>query len=180
MELTEHDLQTIRRALEGDQEAFAALVDRFARLVYAQSFSLLHDRQEAEDVVQDCFLRAYQFRVRLADATRFPQWLLAIARNLARDRLRRPDRWRRDTADTATETVADEQRSPLGVLETLDDLARLDGLVQALPERWREVLLLRYVSGLNCRAIQERLGLSDGALRGVLNRALLTLRRSLR
>lgn len=180
MELSENDLQTIRQALEGDQEAFAALVTRFARLVYAQSFSLLHDRQEAEDVVQECFLKAYQFRIRLSEPARFPQWLLAIARNLARDRFRRADWRRHPDAGAVAEQLPDERRSPLRVLETLDDLAQMSNLVQALPARWREALVLRYVSGLDHRTIQERLGLSDGALRGVLNRALLTLRRSMR
>jgi len=180
MELTEQDLETIRRAMGGDQAAFEALVNRFARLVYAQSFSLLHDHGDAQDVVQEAFLKAYRFRVRLAQAERFPQWLLAIARNLARDRLRRHDvrHWPDSEADLAT--VADDRRSPLGVLQVLDDLARLQGLVADLPERSRQALVLRYVSGLGHREIQSRLGLSSGALRGVLGRGLSALRRRMR
>jgi RNA polymerase sigma-70 factor (ECF subfamily) len=165
--------------MAGDQAAFEALVGRFARLVYAQSFSLLHDREEAEDVVQECFAKAYRFRVRLAQAERFPQWLLAIARNLARDRLRRRDWWKRPPADPQSDGVPDDRRSPLSAVQTLDDLALLRGLVAALPERSREALALRYVVGLGHREIQARLGLTDGALRGLLSRALGALRRKM-
>jgi RNA polymerase sigma-70 factor (ECF subfamily) len=180
MELSEQDLATVRRALGGDQAAFEVLVGRFARLVYAQSFSLLHDHGEAEDVVQECFLRAYRFRVRLAAPERFPQWLLAIARNLARDRLRRHD-WRRGPdSERELATVPDERRSPLGVLQVLDDLTRLEGLVADLPERARQALVLRYVEGLGHREIQSRLGLGPGALRGILGRGLVALRRRMR
>jgi RNA polymerase sigma-70 factor (ECF subfamily) len=179
MQLSENDLETIRQAMAGDQAAFESLVGRFARLVYAQSFSLLHDREEAEDVVQECFVKAYRFRVRLAHAERFPQWLLAIARNLARDRLRRRDWWTRPPAETPVDVVPDDRSSPLNALETLDDLALLRGLVEALPERSREALALRYVAGLGHREIRARLGLSDGALRGLLGRALGTLRRKM-
>jgi RNA polymerase sigma-70 factor (ECF subfamily) len=178
MQLSENDLETIRRAMAGDPVAFESLVGRFARLVYAQSFSLLHDREEAEDVVQECFVKAYRFRVRLAHAERFPQWLLAIARNLARDRLRRRDGWTtRPPPNAEADVVPDDRRSPLSVLQTLDDLALLRDLVAALPGRSREALALRYISGLGHREIRARLGLSDGALRGVLSRALGTLRR---
>ena len=179
MKLTELDLETIRRALQGEPQAFESLVQRFARLVYAQSFSLLHDRQEAEDVVQECFLRAFQFRVRLAQPERFPQWLLAIARNLARDRLRRPDWRNRAAPETAAELVPDERRSPLGIVQTLDDLARLRALLELLPQRSRQALSLRYADDLGYRDIRARLGLSDGALRGVLGRALAALRRQI-
>jgi RNA polymerase sigma-70 factor (ECF subfamily) len=181
MELSEHDLETIRKAMGGDQAAFELLVDRFARLVYAQSFSLLHDHGEAQDVVQECFLKAYRFRVRLAQVERFPQWLLAIARNLARDRLRRRDRTDgRGRPEPDLGNLPDERRSPLGILQVLDDLAQLQSLLGALPQRSRQALVLRYVAGLGHRDIQSRLGLSAGALRGVLGRGLLTLRRRMR
>lgn len=177
MQLSESDLDAVRRAMAGDPAAFEALVGRFARLVYAQSFSLLHDREEAEDVVQECFIKAYRFRVRLAHAELFPQWLLAIARNLARDRLRRRAGRPRPPAEPQADMVPDDRRSPLGVLQTLDDLAQLRALVEALPERSREALALRYIAGLGHPEIRARLGLSDGALRGLLGRALGTLRR---
>lgn len=180
MELTAQDLDTIRRAMAGDPAAFEVLVGRFARLIYAQSFSLLHDHGDAQDVVQEAFLKAYRFRVRLSQAERFPQWLLAIARNLARDRLRQRDVRQRPDPDANLAAVPDGRRSPLGVLQVLDDLARLEGLVADLPERSRQALALRYVSGLGYREIQVRLGLSSGALRGILGRGLSRLRRQMR
>ena len=88
MTLSEHEQQMVRQAMAGDERAFAFLVGQFSRLVYAHAYTLLGDRQEAEDVTQECFLRAFRFRVRLEDPAKFPYWLLAIARNLARDRYR--------------------------------------------------------------------------------------------
>ncbi|MCK5802674.1 MAG: sigma-70 family RNA polymerase sigma factor [Lentisphaeria bacterium] len=179
MKLDKREIRDVRHAMEGDQDAFERLVRRFARLVFAQSFTILHDREEAEDVVQDCFVKAYRFRVSLADPQRFPQWLLSIARNLARDRLRRrkPD-WHDDGG--TPELADDRQAAPGTALDLATDLTQLRSAVAQLPEHYREVVTLRYIRGLDHRTMRRQLQLTDGALRGLLGRALVLLRKTLR
>jgi RNA polymerase sigma-70 factor (ECF subfamily) len=177
--LSEHEVQKVNEAMAGSEEAFAFLVKQFSRLVYAQAFALLGDSQEAEDVTQECFLRAFRFRVGLQDPAKFPQWLLTIARNLARDHFRR--RHATQSLDEPSQAeLPDEQASPpLRAIDRQERCTEVTTALAELPPRYRNALTLRYLCGLDYRTICQRLGLTDGALRGVLGRALARLRKAL-
>ena len=177
MQLTQQEKANVVRAMAGDQQAFEALIARFARIVYAQSFAIVHDREEAEDLVQETFVKAYTYRVSLADPERFPQWLLAIARNLARDRLRRRRPVHHDDGETLRQTADDSVRSPLRAMVVVDDLARLEALMSCLPQHYQDALRWRYVDGLDHDTLRQRLGVTEGSLRGILCRGLSRLRR---
>ena len=176
MKLSEHELEMVGRAMDGDDEAFAFLVRQFSRLVYAQTYALLGDRQDAEDVTQECFLRAFRFRVRLQNPAKFPHWLLTIARNVARDHYRkRPPA--EPLEDPILSRLADESSPlPVHMVAERERASELDAALGELPGRYRDAVALRYLRGLDYRSICGRLGLSDGALRGVLGRALARLR----
>jgi RNA polymerase sigma-70 factor (ECF subfamily) len=173
--LSEHELQKVTEAMAGSEEAFAFLVRQFSRLVYAQAFALLGDSEEAEDVTQECFLRAFRFRVGLSDPAKFPQWLLAIARNLARDHYRKR-RATQSLDESETELPDEETPLPLRAIASRERCEEVSTALAELPERYRDALTLRYFRGLDYRTICRRLGLTDGALRGVLGRALSRLR----
>jgi len=172
--------QVVARALDGDRTAFTSLIRKYARLVYGQVYLILRDREETEDIVQETFIRAFQFRVRLRNPRRFSSWLLSIARNLARDVLRR-----RRTANAVP--VPDDALlsdvtipGPRQLLESADRRQRVKDALAGLPNRYRTALTLRYVRGLGHQAIEQRMGISNGALRGILNRGLERLRTLLR
>src|SRR5271167_2028250 len=94
----------VMAALAGDEEAFETVIRTYSRRVYVVAFSILQDTSEAEDIVQDTFLKAHGQRGKLRDPEKFPVWLLTVARNAARDRLRR----RRPQAGMDTfDTLAD-------------------------------------------------------------------------
>jgi RNA polymerase sigma-70 factor (ECF subfamily) len=154
-------------------------VRTYSRLVYTQAFALLGDSQEAEDVTQECFLRAFRFRVRLREPEKFPQWLLTIARNIARDHYRR--RHPTESLDGSPErSFADEETQlPLRQIEQKEACSAVTAAIDELPDRYREAITLRYLRGLDYRTICRRLSLSDGALRGILGRALHRLRDAL-
>lgn len=175
MTLSDQEKAAVKAAMAGDQKAFETVVCRLARIVYAQSFSILHDREEAEDVTQESFLRAYRYRVKLQDPERFPQWLLTIARNVARDRLRK-HRPRRDDGDRVRMLADNRFGSPLAWAEVADDVTRLNRAMAALPEHYREAVRLRYIEGLDHRTMRRRMCLPEGVLRGVLGRAMRRLR----
>jgi RNA polymerase sigma-70 factor, ECF subfamily len=162
-------------ALTGDEEAFEKVIRAYSRRVYVVAYSILQDTSEAEDIVQDTFLKAHGQRGKLRDPEKFPAWLLTVARNAARDRLRR----RRPQAGTDTfDTLADPNvATPGSALEKEEDQAHLRRALATLPEEHRTALTLRYLEGLEYSAIEMRMGLSNGALRGILGRALGTLRR---
>ena len=165
----------VRAALAGDEEAFETVIRTYSRRVYIVAYSILQDPSEAEDIVQDTFLKAHGQRKKLREPEKFPAWLLTVARNAARDRLRR----RRPQADTDTfDSMADPNvATPGSALEKEEHQAHLRRALARLPEDHRTALTLRYLEGLDYRAIETSMGLSNGALRGILGRALGTMRR---
>ena len=173
MDSTERTM--VAAALAGDEKAFETLIRTYSRRVYVVAYAILQDVSEAEDIVQEAFLKAHHQRDKLREPEKFPAWLLTVARNAARDRLRR----RRPQADADTfETLVDHTAvTPGSALEKEEHQARLRRALTTLPEQHRTALTLRYLEGLDYRAIETTMGLSNGALRGILGRALGTLRR---
>ena len=165
----------VMAALAGDDDAFETVIRTYSRRVYVVAYAIVQDPSEAEDIVQETFLKAHHQRGKLREAEKFPAWLLTVARNGARDRLRR----RRPQADAETfDTLADPSAAtPGSAMEKEEHQAHLRRALAALPEDHRTALTLRYLEGLDYRAIENTKGLSNGALRGILGRALGTLRR---
>lgn len=165
----------IASALAGDDEAFEAVIRTYSRRIYVVAYAIVQDQAEAEDIVQDTFLKAHQQRTRLREPEKFPAWLLTVTRNAAKDRLRR----RRPQASAETfDTLVDHQTAtPGSAMERVEFHAHLRHALAKLPEEHRTALTLRYLEGLDYRAIETSMGVSNGALRGILGRALGTLRR---
>ena len=172
--------ELVVEALAGDSAAFDSLIHIYARLVYAQAFMILADHGEAEDAVQEAFVRAYRFRVQLRDPRLFTFWLLCIARNVARDVVRKRPKASLVGADEARSMPDRRTRSPFRHVEVTEELQRLSAALAELPSRYRLALNLRYVEGLDHRSIERRMNISNGALRGILVRGLRMLRRDLR
>ena len=173
MDAAEREL--VLAALGGDDEAFETVIRTYSRRVYVVAYAILQDKSEAEDLVQDTFLKAHQQRTRLREPEKFPAWLLTVTRNGARDRLRR--RRPQASAETFDTLVDHNMATPGSAMEQEEHQAHLRRALRKLPEDHRTALTLRYLEGLDYRAIETTMGLSNGALRGILGRALGTLRR---
>jgi RNA polymerase sigma factor (sigma-70 family) len=165
----------VMAALAGDDEAFETVIRTYSRRVYVVAYAIVQDVSEAEDIVQETFLKAHHQRSKLREPEKFPAWLLTVTRNAARDRLRR----RRPQADPETmgALVDHSAVTPGSAMEQEEHQKHLRRALASLPEEHRTALTLRYLEGLDYRAIETTMGLSNGALRGILGRALGTLRR---
>lgn len=169
---SEHEIY--RAAVHGDRDAFEMVIRSFSRSLFAIAYGILQNREEAEDVVQDTFVKAWKSRWRVRDTAKFPAWLSTIARHRARDlaRRRRPDPLPEDFE--SAETVASESAGN----------ADLDGEVRSalaqLPELHRIAVTLRYFEEQDYGTIERTLGLTNGALRGILGRALGLMRKRLK
>jgi RNA polymerase sigma-70 factor (ECF subfamily) len=160
-----------RRAIHGNREAFEMIIRTHSRTLFAIAYGILQNREEAEDVVQDSLVKAWKMRWRVRDPEKFPAWLSMIARHRAHDvfRKRRPD--------FTHETIeATEVKTP--GTSAMDQ--QLHSALATLPELHRAALTLRYFEEMDYRAIENTLGLTNGALRGILGRALASLRKQLR
>ena len=162
-------------AIHGDREAFEMIIRTHSRTLFAIAYGILQNREEAEDVVQDSLIKAWKTRWRVRDPEKFPAWLATIARHRAHDIFRK-----RRTVPLST--TIDEAIGPNSAAEPNgSELDRhVHSALAALPEIYRSALMLRYFEEMDYRTIENTLGLSNGALRGILGRALASLRKQLR
>jgi RNA polymerase sigma-70 factor, ECF subfamily len=161
-----------RAAIRGDREAFEMIIRMHSRTLFAIAYGILQNREEAEDVVQDSLVKAWKVRWRVRDPEKFPAWLSMIARHRAHDvfRKRRPAPFTHETAETSAAITPDT--------EAMD--RELHSALATLPELHRAALALRYFEEMDYQTIENTLGLTNGALRGILGRALASLRKQLR
>src|SRR5436853_4153652 len=184
--LTE-ELQLVQAAKCGEVSAFEDLVKRYDRNVFRIAQHITQNREDAEDVVQDAFLKAYQNLGQFQGQSKFYTWLVRIAVNeaLMRLRRRRPERMVSLDEDVKTEDdsvpreVADWAPNPeqLYTQGELQDI--LTRTIQGLPPGFRTVFVLRDVEGLSTEEAAEALDLSIPAVKSRLLRARLQLRERL-
>jgi RNA polymerase sigma-70 factor, ECF subfamily len=161
-----------RAAIHGDREAFEMIIRTHSRTLFAIAYGILQSRVEAEDVVQDSLVKAWKTRWRVRDPAKFPAWLTTIARHRAHDILRK-----RRAVPLSEQLIGLVESEPNDT-SALD--RQLHSALAALPELHRAALTLRYFEEMDYRTIEGTLGLSNGALRGILGRALASLRKQLR
>jgi RNA polymerase sigma-70 factor (ECF subfamily) len=165
-----------RAAIQGDREAFERVIRLTSRGLFAIAYGVLQNREEAEDVVQDTFVKAWNSRWRVRDSAKLPAWLATIARHRARDlaRKRKPE--------PLPENL--ESREMVEFEGATGERADLDGEVRSalaqLPELHRIAVTLRYFEELDYGTIEQTLGLTNGALRGILGRSLGLMRKRLK
>jgi RNA polymerase sigma-70 factor (ECF subfamily) len=161
-----------RAAIHGDREAFEMIIRTHSRPLFAIAYGILQSREEAEDVVQDSLVKAWKTRWRVRDPEKFPAWLATIARHNAHDVFRRRRTF--PLSEQVTEPIESEPAN----MSALDQ--QLHSALAALPELHRTALTLRYFEEMDYRTIENTLGLTNGALRGILGRALASMRKQLR
>lgn len=174
LERTDELLVTAAR--DGDREAFSLLVDRYRSLVFAYAFTQLRQREEAEDLAQETFARAYVSLSRLRGGGAWHSWLMRILRNLCSDALRR--RRVRRTEPIDLEWV-DGGATPEAHLLTDERRRELGAAVAALPESLRTPLLMHVVFRCTYREIALTLGVPETTVVGRTSRAVRALRQRL-
>ncbi|HMD77236.1 MAG TPA: sigma-70 family RNA polymerase sigma factor [Terracidiphilus sp.] len=155
----------------------AALVERYSRLLFRVAHSVLRTRAEAEDVVQDVFVRVIERRRSLQGIRDMRVWLIRIAWNLALDRRRciQPEQMDKNFAETLA-------ASAVSAGERLEQAQRMSAVLremERLPKTERHVLLLSAIEELGTAEMAEVLGRSESAVRALLFRARMRLRERL-
>jgi len=179
----------VERARQGEVEAFGILVEQYQDKLYNFVLRIVGHRDDAADIAQEAFVRAYQELPRLRESGAFTTWLFRIAANLARTAYR--NRQRMPTVDLDAvapieqinghyDTVGfvDAEESVEAVVEKQEKRRRMALAVGALPPRYKEPVLLRYVAELSYEQIGEVLQLPCRTVETRIYRAKQMLRRS--
>lgn len=158
----------VSRARRGDAEAFSEIFERYHHRIVNYLYGLVHDRELANDLAQESFLKAYKALPRMGDDLRLAPWLYRIAGNTAFSALRRRRiiRWLPLLNDNGSES---------GFATTMDgEVAEAEAVHRALaklPAKYAAPLLLHSHEGLSCNEIADVLGISTGAVKTRLFRA---------
>jgi RNA polymerase sigma-70 factor, ECF subfamily len=172
-------LADVRRARQGNADAFAALVRAIQRPVFGLCVRLLSNEGEAAEVAQESFLRAYQNLDRFDDGRPFDVWVLAIARNLCLDLLRRRQKVKtEDVEPHAPKLPSDEMSAEAGVIAK-QERQSLEAAMATLSPEDREVLALYYVQKRTTKEIAQVMDVAPGTIMARLFRAREKLRQKL-
>ena len=168
------DAELVFRCLQGDADAYGVLVKRYQAAVYATAHYYAGRYGAAEDIAQDAFWAAYRSLPRLKDPGKFGAWLKEITTRTAANWLRRNrPRLQNETPLPHRRTVAieDLRQGPKGKLESAERHERVQMAIDALPERYRLPVVLRFLQELSYDEISCFTGESRDEIRGILYRA---------
>jgi RNA polymerase sigma-70 factor, ECF subfamily len=174
----------IERIRAGDSEAFYDLIRPHERAIYVTAFSILQDPSEAEDVAQETVLKAFRNLHQFRGDARFGTWLVTIAINESRMRLRSRQRARLESLDAAIPDdpdyvpiqLRDWREIPSQTLERQELREALTRALASLDDKYREVLVLRDVQLLSVAETAELLAITPGTVKVRLLRARLQMR----
>jgi RNA polymerase sigma-70 factor (ECF subfamily) len=175
------------RVAEDDDRAFTDLVGRFQGRVTNLISRVLNDRNSADDLAQEVFVRVFVHRRNYRRGSKFSTWIFTIAANLAKNEIRRRVRRRNwFSLDALTEMLNDsvpELADPTESREAGLEREQLQGevgrAIATVPEKYRLALVLRDIEGLSYEEISEVLGVPGGTVRSRINRARSMLKRKL-
>lgn len=171
------DSEIIKRVKDGRMHDFRWLIQRYHKSVYAIAYGILRKREDAEDVVQDTFIKIFKSLNTYSDDRSFWSWARRITVNCCIDRLPK------DFPTEDIEQLADSQQPLINGCEaeifTRYEGEIMDSIVAGLPVEYRIVVVLRYYDGLSTSEIAELLGIPAGTARVKLHRAIKMLSKRL-
>jgi RNA polymerase sigma-70 factor, ECF subfamily len=178
----------IGRILAGENELFHELIRPYERLVYVTIFAILKNETEAEDGAQETMISAFKNLKSFRGEAKFSTWLVTIAMNEARKRLRKAKTAAENSIDEPKEegdgdytpaVLTDWREIPLEALERKELKEKLQEAVQTLPEKYREVFALRDIEELNQEETAAALGINVTLVKVRLHRARMMLQKLL-
>jgi len=177
------DGELLQRLAGGERDALAPLMERHQRRLYRVALAYVRNPDDALDVVQETFVRAFQHAARWDGSSEVGRWLTRIAVNQSIDRYRR-DKRRRATYEPLEEGDHDERTadgapSPERTTAGSETMRRISAALAALPEKQRAIFVLRHYQEMSLEEIADTLGLHLGTVKSGLHRAIHGLRQRL-
>jgi len=186
--MVDSDAAQVAQVLGGDRDAFRVLVERHSRRLFRLAYRMTGNEQDAEEIVQDAFVRAYRKLDRFESRANFGTWLYRICANCALDRMRKqrtedahrePAREEEDAGVGPLELAASNAPSPDRLVMSGELGAGVRAAMEQLSATERAAFVLRHVDGHSIEEIAKSLGLNIGATKNSVFRAVQKLRRQL-
>lgn len=176
----------IKQVLKGDQHAYSDIVSLYQQKVYQVCYRMLNNQHEAEDIAQEAFIRAYTNLHTFDLKRKFSTWLFRIATNLCIDRIRKkkPDYYL-DAEVAGTDgldmysQISSTDRLPEEEIERMELQERIQYEISGLPEKYRTVIILKYIEELPLQEISEILDMPLGTVKTRIHRGREVLRKQL-
>jgi RNA polymerase sigma-70 factor (ECF subfamily) len=169
--------EIIRRAREGDRQAFVDLTRLYQKKVFILTYSFFRNKEDALDLVQETFLRVFEKLAMFEEGRNFEAWILHVAKNLCIDHYRRSRSRRRDLIESVRVEdlpIADDRAG--GEAKASEVKTVLSLCVDKLAERQRTIFLMRHVNEMKNEEIAEVLNISIGTVKSLHFKALRKLR----
>jgi RNA polymerase sigma factor (sigma-70 family) len=178
MQNTTSETQLLQASLAGNTDAFGAIVERYQALICGVTYSATGDFTKSEELAQETFIRAWKGLGRLKDLSRFRAWLCTIARNLAKDSIKRKQRKVINAAQSldGVITVGTAEPGPGEIAISKEQQAVVWQALQGIPQIYREPMVLFYREQQSVKRVAMELALSEQAVRQRLSRGRTLLR----
>ncbi len=178
--------QLARLAAKGDERAFAEIVGLYQDKLFHMSYRMLYSKQEAEDVVQDTFLRVYRNLDRFDPALKFSTWIYRIATNLCIDRLRRRKPSYSLDAESSDHEGLDgysmmpsDHKTPESEMIITDTQRIIREAMESLPPKYKTIMMLRYMQDLSLQEIGDIINMPVTTIKTRVHRGRDLLRKKL-
>ncbi|MDV2887045.1 RNA polymerase sigma factor SigW [Alkalihalophilus pseudofirmus] len=172
---------------QGDEQAFAELVELYKDKVYQVAYRMVGNAHEAQDVAQEAFLRAYTNLDRFDTNRKFSTWIFRIATNVAIDRLRKkkPDFYLQDQVQGSRDLTYESQLAasddlPEEQIVTAEMQEWVQGEINRLPVKYRTAIILKYLEDLSLKEISEIMDLPVSTVKTRIHRGREALRKRMR
>lgn len=184
------DKQLVSLCRRGDERAARELVSRFQRPVFSIIYRMVRDREKAEDLAQETFVRTFNNLDRYDRSYKFSSWLFKIAYNLTVDHLRKrelktisihgsPDAVTQDQQEATSVTLESTEEAPDARVESLELAGQLEEAIGRLRHEYRTAIILRHVEGRTYEEIAEIMDIPLGTVKTYIFRARRRLREEL-
>jgi RNA polymerase sigma-70 factor (ECF subfamily) len=164
---------------EGDLEALSELYERYKTQVYRTALAITHNKKDAEDILQEAFLRVYTYADTIDETVSLGPWLYRVTVNLAYSWTTRAKRWLNFIPSMLDRLVSSNLWRPEKMAEDLDLQQVLQRAIDGLPPAQRVVVVLYYLEGLNQREISYVMDIPEGTVKSRLYYAREKLRKAI-
>jgi len=175
--LSGEEIVLIQRLKQGDEKAFEQIFRRYQKRVYNVAYRMTGNRETAEDMTQEVFLRLFQKIHKFKGKSSFSTWLYRLTVNLCLDHLRKRNAHPTESLEDIDEKALIYEKTPEDDVILRERREAIQRIIGSLPGKMRAIIILREIEGLSYKEIAEAMSCSMGRVKSLLHEARMELKR---